>query len=1107
MKPTFLILASALLSLPLGAQTTLFSADFDSDSNGNNQAITAASLSAAVGTWSGPEGGQSAVDDLGEIIGNAAGAASTNNAFMLDSGEDNDGSTGISPSNTDALLQGNFSSPATVGAGETFSFTYDFYHTRVAGGSGNNVRNFRLSLNAGLTRELVLVFELQNGTDSELVVRDGNDDYDSPASAFVVDNYTRPTTNRSDGDYNPAFHLSVTISIDAAGEVTVSATDATSTATLQTVTSTTLTNIWNGGSSAPSFIDNFELFVGGSNTGSKGAVIDNIVATGTPFPGPFGDLTTSIVGSLPSPNITQNPNPGSNLGSTTVAAGNSKGQSFSVAADTSLTGFVFEVNSVTTPGDFTLEIYRAMDGLPWLLDHIFLDRGSLPAGLAAGNLMQINLKDPLNVERGSYFVSLTGTGSTDFSLTLSNDALYPAGAAGRNNSSTTGWQTLTAPDADTIFAVLGTEGTPDTPGTGPNIIFILADDLGWTDIRTGGNGPNVLGGTDYGSGFYQTPNLVRLANEGLSFTHCYVHPNCAPTRAALFSGQYAPRSGNGVYHVDRLNREAGSEQPTTFIPPSQNEDVPASHTTMAEALTSSGYVTAHFGKFHVGNHEGGDSTMPENQGFDFNFGGQQNGAPGSYTANGGVFSSSVGPGLDAWAASYTQDYIDTNLKGPVSNPLNTRAFDFPALFPNAASNDPDTKLNDNKHLTDGMADAGMAFMRDHLQGSLSSHPFFMQFHFYAVHTPIQSRSDLNTKYGSVPDGPTHGSDNYAGLVEGMDQAIGRLLDFLDDPNGDGSTADSIAGNTVVIFCSDNGGHIGPTDNDPLRHRKGSFWDGGMRVPLIVRQPGTIPQGQATDSLVHAVDFYPTLVDLANGSMPGGLNFDGTSFALHLDDPAANPRDREAIFYHFPGYLDQRARPVNVVIKRVNGKEYKLIYNYDLNYTGNPSSGEDTSEGLKVIPEPWQLFNLTDDISETTDLLDGSYSNWLLYGDIATAMADELNTWLNQPGADWDAKKLVNRSTSLEVPYPTSASLPAVVTSFESSFRVTGSSADFSNDEVTLEWPGEVGFLYDIQVSADLQSWSTIVTNVPGTGNPTSHTFSDPLLDSETERFYRVVLHD
>lgn len=399
----------------------------------------------------------------------------------------------------------------------------------------------------------------------------------------------------------------------------------------------------------------------------------------------------------------------------------------------------------------------------------------------------------------------------------------------------------------------------------PNIVFILADDLGWTDLRTtGSSGPNVIGGTNHGSDFYQTPNLDRLAAQVLSFTHCYSCINCSPTRAAILSGQYAPRSGNGVYLVDPLYRP---DYTPSLQSPSQNQDVPASTVTYAETLKTRGYVTAHFGKWHVGGHEGGSGTLPLAQGFDFNYGGGTAGAPNSYYAASQTFGSNVGPELDAYAANYTQTYLDTILKGPAADPLHQRAAtpNNPDLLPN------NTTHGNNKHLTDAMADAATAFVTNHRGGPNKDTPFLMQVHFYAVHEPINPRHDLKVKYQNLPAGSRHGNASYAALVESLDQAVGRIIDRLDDPNGDGSTADSIAANTLFVFSSDNGGVETHTDNAPLRFRKGSFFEGGIRVPLIIRRPGTVPAGQQTDTLVHAVDFYPTLAAHAGAAMPAGVN--------------------------------------------------------------------------------------------------------------------------------------------------------------------------------------------------------------------------------------------
>ncbi len=799
-------------------------------------------------------------------------------------------------------------------------------------------------------------------------------------------------------------------------------------------------------------------------------------------------LVTTIITNFPTSTLAENPNPGGVLPSTGVSNSNAKGQSFSLPASASLDGFVFEVGLVTQSGDYTLEIYRAMDGLPWMLQPTLSCEGTLPAGLAAGDLIQIDLPASLEVQRGSYVVSLFGTGSTDIKLNYVVDPSYTHGTISKNTFDANGWKPFNATNETCfVFAALGTLDAPlpDAPASAPNLIFIMADDLGWTDVQGGDTGPNVLNGVNYGSDFYQTPNIARIASEGLSFTHCFSHPNCSPTRAAILSGQYAPRSGNGVYHVYHLNRPANSEIPTSFIPPAQRTDIPASHVISAEVLKAGGYVTAHFGKYHVGGSNGGAATMPEKQGFDFNFGGSSKGGPGKYHAENQIFFSSIGQGMNAYAKNYNNTYINDILT-PVAN-----------------GNDPSVLDGKAKHVEDGLGDAAIAFMEEVRKGSMSHRPFYLQLHNYAVHDPTgeeHSRMDLLTKYGTVPDGAIHEDNSYAAIVENMDQTVGRVLNYLDDPNGDGDTSDSIATNTLVIYTSDNGGHIGRTNNDPLRHRKGSFYNGGIRVPLIARQLGTIPEGTQTDTLVHSVDFYPTLIERAGLSMPSGITYDGTSFASHMQNPT-NPRDREPIYYHFPGYLDERARPCEVIIKRVDGKDYKLIYTYDPDYTGNPSDLEDIEEGLDVLSTPWELYRYSDDVSETENLLNGSYSNWLLFGDIAQTMAAELSAWLNQGSQDWDAKKVKDRNTNMEVDYLESSSPPPVSPSPDEEFKITDFSTVSNGTEVTITFNSEAGFSYQIQTSSDLETWELFQEILATASDPVEVV----LEGGSTKRFYRVVL--
>ena len=524
----------------------------------------------------------------------------------------------------------------------------------------------------------------------------------------------------------------------------------------------------------------------------------------------------------------------------------------------------------------------------------------------------------------------------------------------------------------------------------PHIIFILADDLGWTDIQVGDDGPNVLNGVNYGSKYYQTPNLAKLASRGISFTHCYAHPNCAPTRAAILSGQYAPRSGNGVYHVTSLNRQAKRAGETKLIPPKQRQDVPADHLIYPELLQQAGYRTCHIGKYHVGGKEGGRQTLPLNQGFNFNYGGTDKGGPKDYHAKNLKFSDAISESLDAFARNYTTDYVQEN------------------LIPFAHNNNTNDLVDSAKHVEDAVGDAAIHFIENHLAKS-DGKPFYLQMHHYAVHSPIRnehSRRDLLSKYKALTPSEHHKNPAYGAILENLDQTVGRVMRCLEDPNQDGDKNDSVLDETIIFFTSDNGG-IGKTDNHPLRHVKGSFYEGGIRVPLIVVNP-RVENTERTKSntLVHSVDFYPTILEAAGVSRPDDQILDGESFWKTASEQTV--RNRQPIFYHFPGYLDARARPCSVIIERIEGKQYKLIYNYDNEYTGNPQGKKYRNEGLKKLSSPYELYCISDDLSETKNLLGPERE--ATHEALANSMIGKLHVWLTQDDETWDAKPLIDRST-------------------------------------------------------------------------------------------------
>ena len=510
----------------------------------------------------------------------------------------------------------------------------------------------------------------------------------------------------------------------------------------------------------------------------------------------------------------------------------------------------------------------------------------------------------------------------------------------------------------------------------PNIIHIIADDLGWVDLS--GGATNFGHGSDY----YQTPNIDALAARGMSFTSAYAQQNCQPTRAALLTGQYAPR--NGVHNVGSLNR-AGND--TLLVGPEDGNHVKNEATTVAETLQSAGYTTAHFGKFHVAANRADISTQ-HGFGLNLELSNNASGSPHMAAFTGGAWTLGQAA-YDAYAQPYTVDYIDQHL-APLAN-----------------GNNPFSLVGTAKHQTDALADAVGDYIASHAEGAA---PFYMNVAFNAVHTAIVPRPDLEAKYDAIAStDPRHDSAAYAGFVETLDQAVGRIMAAVDDPNGDGDTADSIAADTLLLFYSDNGGHMGATDNSPLRERKGTLREGGVRVPLIAARPGTIAAGSTSDEAVHAVDFYPTFAEVAGVGLPSPQNhvIDGESFAGILGGQQTE-LDRDAIFWHFPGYLDDRTVPTSIITKDVGTERYKLLYFYE--------------------NERYEFFKLSDDLSETTDLLAGAIA--AADYDVAREMSVDLRAWLDSQGALYPTVRATGAAVPPPTPLPAVPPLPVVEITFD-----------------------------------------------------------------------------
>ena len=416
----------------------------------------------------------------------------------------------------------------------------------------------------------------------------------------------------------------------------------------------------------------------------------------------------------------------------------------------------------------------------------------------------------------------------------------------------------------------------------PNVVFILADDLGWRDTAL------------YGSKFYETPNIDALAKRGMMFTNAYAAaPICSPTRASIMTGLHPARIGMTTPsgHVANVILEKGLR---TKGPKNQPALAAESVTrlrleyfTLAEAFNAAGYKTGHFGKWHLGR----EPYDPYQQGFDI-------------------------------------DLPHTPGPGPSGGYLGPWRF-----WPG--------KGKKGEHIEDRMAAGASKFMRQNRE-----RPFFLNYWCFSVHAPIQGKPELVEKYRKKadPNYPQRNQINGA-MVESLDDAVGTLLKTID--------ALGIAGNTIIVFFSDNGGMIHRfdggvvvTSNAPLRSGKSSIYEGGVREPLIIVWPGVTKPGSKTEEIVQSTDFYPTLLEMTGIPARKGQKFDGASIVPALK---GGKLEREAIFCHAPQYS---AATVHRPSTSVRKGDWKLIRYY--------------CDGPRQS-DRYELYNLREDIGEQNDL--------------------------------------------------------------------------------------------------------------------------------------------
>jgi len=452
----------------------------------------------------------------------------------------------------------------------------------------------------------------------------------------------------------------------------------------------------------------------------------------------------------------------------------------------------------------------------------------------------------------------------------------------------------------------------------PNFVFILLDDYGWMDTGC------------YGSSFYETPRLDRLATEGVRFTNAYAScPVCSPTRASVMTGRYPAT-------VQLTNYIPGEAKGRLLSAPYLHH-LPHEERTVATALGELGYQTWHVGKWHLGEEE----YWPDKHGFDVNVGGCSWGRPRE-----GYFS--------PWGLRTLED-------GP-----------------------------DGEYLTDRLTDEAIGLIRGR-----GDKPFFLNLCYYAVHTPIQAKEKLVRKYEAkaralgldkrdpLEPGEYFPSEHkkaqrvvrrtfqsdpaYAAMVQTVDENIGRLLDRLE--------VEGVAGETVVIFTSDNGGlstaEGSPTCNAPLCEGKGWMYEGGIREPLIVRAPGVTGADTICEVPVTSVDFFPTMIEMAGGDVSNEPQVEGVSLLPLLEGgecgEGGESLDREAIYWHYPHYANQGCTPAC----SVRSGDWKLIEFFEDRHV--------------------ELYNLREDVSEARDLADDE-------PETAGRLQGMLHKWLNSVGA-------------------------------------------------------------------------------------------------------------
>jgi arylsulfatase A-like enzyme len=467
-----------------------------------------------------------------------------------------------------------------------------------------------------------------------------------------------------------------------------------------------------------------------------------------------------------------------------------------------------------------------------------------------------------------------------------------------------------------LLALLVMSAATATAADRPNVVLFMVDDMGWMDCEP------------YGSQYYETPNMTRLSRQAMRFTDAYALPLCSPTRATILSGQYSARHGVTSASGHRPALPEGASRYPAKAPPTKQFIYPLSKNyldpeivTLAEVLRKAGYRTGHFGKWHLGI---APQHRPDKHGFQTTWFCVPDPGPPSYFSPYGVHADGQPKG---------QHKVGNITDGP-----------------------------EGEYITDRLTDEALAFIDAH-----QDEPFFLNLWQYGVHGPWGHKEQYTAEFAkkSDPRGEQH-NPIMASMLKSVDESLGRVLDKLDELD--------LTENTVFIFYSDNGGNTHsntfddpklaglppnhpkqafvrdwrkwaggepPTNNAPLREGKGRIYEGGQRVPLMVRWPGRIEPGSTTDAVVGPIDFYPTILDALKVERPTDNILDGVSILPVLE--GRGELRREALFTWFPHLVPAVS---------VRSGDWKLIHRW---------------EPHRDYPAVRELYNLKTDIGETNNL--------------------------------------------------------------------------------------------------------------------------------------------